>query len=515
MAARRGARRAAVVGSGPNGLTAACVLARAGWEVTVYEAADEPGGALRSAELLGPGVVSDLGASVHPFGVGSPAFEELDLTAHGLEWMLPGIQAAHVLDDEPPALLHSSLEQTAAELGVDHDAWRRIIGPVAAHWEEVRRAAMAPAVQTLQHLGGDSALTRIGALARLGLVGAWPADVAARCFRTPRARALFAGMAAHSTVPFSHPLTAAFGVLFSAAGHGTGWPVARGGSQGIVDALVSVLHAAGGRIETEFEVTGVRQIPGRHRAAHRISGRRSGSGAGRAVVAEEPADVVIADLTPAQLLRLEGLELPVRYRRALSRWTYGPAIVKIDYLINGPIPWRDPEVARAGTVHLGGSHAQIGAAEAAAARGVLPGRPYVLLAQPSAADPSRAPAGQTVAWAYAHVPHGLAGGAADRAASMIDAEIAAAAPGFREAVRARTVWTPQDLEAFDANLVGGAISGGMPTLRQFVARPALRWDPYSTGVEGVWLGSSSTPPGGGAHGMSGYHAAQAALREHG
>ena len=510
-------RRVAVVGSGPNGLTAACVLARAGWEVTVYETAEAPGGALRSAELLGEGVISDLGASVHPFGVGSPAFEGLRLADRGLHWAHPEIPVAHTLDGDSPALLHSSLEQTAAELGVDGAAWRGMIGPVAEHWEQVRRAAMAPPLQTLRHLGPDSPLTRVAALARLGIRGAWPADVAARVFRTGRARALFAGLAAHSTVPFSHPMTSAFGVLFGAAGHATGWPVARGGSQSIVDALVAELESQGGRIETDFEVTSVRSVQkGRTahagaRPVHRISGRRHS----RAAVAEEPADVVLADLTPAQLLRLDGLELPSGYQRALRRWTYGPGIVKIDYHIDGPIPWTHPETSRAGTVHLGGSHAQISASEAAAARGVLPGRPYVLLAQPSAADDTRAPAGQTVAWAYAHVPHGLDAQASQRAAALIEAEITANAPAFRDAVLARKVWTPQDLQGFDANLVGGAVSGGAPTLSQLIARPAPSLQAYSTGSEGIWLCSSSTPPGGGAHGMNGYNAAQAVLREHG
>lgn len=544
-------RRAAVVGSGPNGLTAACVLARQGWDVTVYEAADAPGGALRSAEILGEGVISDLGASVHPFGIGSPAFVELGLAARGLQWAHPAIPVAHGLDADPPALLHPSLEQTAAELGADRAAWKAVFAPMVEQWEQVRRAAMAPPLQTFGHLYRDTAVlakaesltsdrslsrpsvhtplgsiladgeaiaTRLTALARLGLRGAWPADVAARLFRTPRARALFAGMAAHSTVPFSHPLTSAFAVLFGAAGHATGWPVARGGSQAIVDALVAELKARGGRIETGFEVTAVQKVPGRRRPVHRIRGRRSapfGGGRGRAVVADVPAEVVLADLTPAQLLRLDGLELPPGRRRALRRWTYGPGIVKIDYLIDGPIPWTHLQLAGAGTVHLGGSHAQISASEAAVARGVLPGRPYVLLAQPSAADDSRAPAGQTVAWAYAHVPHGLSGSAAARAARFIDEEIARHAPGFPDAVLARQVWTPEDLESMDANLVGGSVSGGMPTVGQMIARPTLSRTSYQSGAEGVWICSSSTPPGGGAHGMCGYNAARAVLREHG
>ena len=523
--------RAAVVGAGPNGLTAACLLARQGWDVVVYESAAEPGGAVRSARLLGEGVVSDLGASAHPMGKVSLAFDELGLADYGLEWAHPEYPAAHGLDHEPPALLHSSLERQVEDLGVDGRLWAALMGPVSRSWPAVNRAAMSPLTRPLSgtsttrgcagapHAADivDGVGERLLSYAKLGGAAAWPPAALNRLFRTERARSLFAGMAAHSTLPLSHPLTTAFGVLFAAAGHADGWPVARGGSQAIVDALLACLRSYGGTVVTDFHVDTI--LPGAG-SQYLIAGRGTEGGpAGRRRQAQEPADVVLLDMTPKQVLDLRGLPLTRRYERSLRQWDDGPGLVKVDYLVRSPMPWAHAELAGAGTVHLGGSSRELAAAEAAVHRGVLPGRPYVLLTQPGAADPTRAPEGYEVLWAYAHVPTGLDARGAARAARMIAAEIERQAPGFGDAVVASRVWGPQELQDWDPNLVGGAITGGVLSLRQFLARPA--WPgvsgagPYGTGTPGVYLCSSSTPPGGGAHGMPGYHAARAVLRRYG
>lgn len=530
-------QRAAVVGSGPNGLTAACELARAGWQVTVYEAAETPGGAARSAELFGPGMISDLGASVHPLSMASPAYQSL-LAQGDVDWAQPPIPAAHGLDGAAPALLHSSLGQTAEDLGRDGDLWRWVIGPLVNNWDEVHRAILTPPSRPFSDDGAG--LRRVGALLQIGSVGAMPAKNLMRSFRTEGARALFSGLAAHTTAPLSYPLTAAVGLAFGAAAHAQGWPVVRGGTQKLVDALLAVLTRHGGQIQTGFRVTGVHKVPvpqvhGERRklgARKRRAGRqfriegadgsgssssgRSDSGTsdgGRLRMASETADAVVLDLTPAQLLHLEGLDLGPRARRALRRWDYGPGVVKIDYLLNGPIPWQHSELARAGTVHLGGSGEQVAASEAAANRGVLPGRPYVLVAQPSAADPTRTPDGRTVCWAYAHVPNGLDSSGVARAVRLIEEELRRQAPDFADAVLDRRVWGPADLQEWNPNLVGGSVSGGVASLRQTVAGPLSALRPYSAGVDGVYMCSSAAPPGGGAHGTNGYHAARAVLRE--
>lgn len=516
-------QRAAVVGSGPNGLAAACRLARAGWEVTVYEAGPTPGGAARSAELFGPGIISDLGASIHPLSAASPAYDEL-LGHHDVEWAQPQIPVAHGIDGEPPALLHASLEETAEALGRDGDLWRWVVGPLTDNWDQVRQAVLNPPL-------GRASFTRIGraaALMQLGSAGAMPASSLMRSFSTERARALFAGLAAHSTAPLSNPLTAAVGLAFGAAAHAQGWPAVRGGTQKLVDALVAELRSHGGDIRTGFRVTGVQQVPKRGRSAGRprrwrvegsaahqrgtgeATGEPTGSSAG-----QQEADVVVLDLTPAQVLGLQGLPLAPRARGSLRRWDYGPGVVKVDYLLDGPIPWQHPELARAGTVHLGGSGRQVVASEAAANRGVLPGRPYVLLAQPSAADSTRTPDERTVCWAYAHVPNGLDDAGVARTVRLIDAEITRQAPNFRRSVLQRMIWGPAQLEGWNANLVGGSVSGGVAGLRTTLSGPVSALRPYSAGVDGVFLCSSATPPGGGAHGMSGFNAAASVLDERG
>lgn len=522
--------RAAVVGSGPNGLVAACLLARAGWEVTVYEQAEVPGGAVRSGELLAEGVLSDYGASVFPFQGSSLAFQELSLEDHGLDWVTPEVAAAHGMDGVKPgspgepALLHRDMDLTAEGLGDDAERWRRIFGPLVENWSEVGRAALTPPTRPFSNGGSGDPLSRIKAYLQLGGRGAWPATAMNRIFREERTKALFAGLAGHATMPLSNPLSGAFGVMFGATGHVTGWPFVRGGSGELTRALTRDLEAHGGQVRTDFEVTGVKDVDltgGRRgvrrnlkRRGYQIEGITAAAGGDRRRSGSDAADVVLLDLSPAQLLQMDGLHLPQRYRRAMRRWDYGPGIVKVDYLVDGPIPWAREGIGRAGTVHLGGSAAQVAGAESAVDRGVLPGRPYVLLTQPSVADPSRTGDHRHVAWAYAHVPHGASGAAAQRAAQLVDAEIERQAPGFRSELLARRVWTPQDLESWNPNFVGGAISGGSPTLRQFVSRPAAPLDPYSSGMEAIYLCSSSTPPGGGAHGMAGYNAAQRVLREY-
>lgn len=465
--------RASVVGSGPNGLAAAVVLARAGLEVTVWEAAERPGGATRSAAVLGEGTVSDLGSAVHPFAVASPLFSRLPLERHGLRWLHPKVPLAHPLKARPAALLQSSLEKTAKGLGRDGPAWQRVHGPITRSWEQVVDGVLGPLLRLPEHPL---------AMARFGVRGAWPAVTLARTvFREAPARALFAGSSAHAVLPLHRPLTAAFGVLFGAAAHATGWPVAKGGSAAIAEALVADLEEHGGRVVTSSTVTHLDQV--------------------------RPADLVLLDLTPRQALMLGGWSLPSRYARALRSWRYGTATYKVDYLLDGPVPWSDPRVEQAGTVHVGGTLEEVARAESEVHGGHHPAHPFVLVAQQGAADRSRAPEGRQVLWAYAHTPHG-----SDRRVGLrIDAQIERFAPGFRDRILHRVESSPADLERWNANLVGGDIGGGALDGMQQIFRPVARAVPYATPVEGIFLCSSSTPPGGGVHGMCGYHAATAAL----
>jgi phytoene dehydrogenase-like protein len=466
---------ASVVGAGPNGLAAAAVLARAGLDVTVFEAADEAGGAVRTAEILGDGIRSDLGASSHPTGIVSPVFRALDLASRGLTWLHPDITMGHPLEGRPAALLHRGIDRTAGELGVDGPMWKRIFRANVRNWDRLAPSVLGPLLRVPPHPV---------ALARFGLFSALPALAQVRAlFRTDRARALFAGSSLHGTMPLTHPLTSAFGTLFGTAGQASGWPFAAGGSQAITDALLADLTAHGGRVVTGTHVTDLRQV--------------------------RPADVVLLDLTPRQVLALDGLHLAPRERRAFRAYRYGTAAHVVHLLLDGPIPWTDPALARAGTVHVGGTVAEIAEAEAQAASGILPDRPFVLVTQPSTADPSRAPAGQHVVWAYAHVPHGCS---EERAGELVLAQIERFAPGVRDRVRARVDMGPAALEAMDPNLVGGDIGGGSLAGTQQIFRPTVSLDPYRLTADGVFLASSSTPPGGGAHGMAGYHSARRALR---
>ncbi len=465
---------AVVVGSGPNGLAAAITLARAGRSVLVREARPEIGGGARSAALTLPGFVHDVFSAVHPLGVGSPFFRQLPLAEHGLEWVHPPAPLAHPLDDGSAVLLERSVDQTAQALGEDADAYRALIAPFSDRWE-----ALAGDVLRFPRLPRHPALlARFGMLAMRSAAG-----LAASRFRGERAASLFAGLAAHSMAPLTEPFTAAFGLLLAVAGHAVGWPIPRGGAQALATALASYFVSLGGVIETDAPVRSLDELP--------------------------PSRAVFLDLTPRQVLRVAGRRLPDRYRRRLERFRYGPGAFKIDWALSGPIPWTAPECARAGTVHLGGSIEEMIESEAAPWQGRTAERPYVLLAQPTLFDPSRAPAGKHVAWAYCHVPHGSAVDMTER----MEAQVERFAPGFRARILARHVMGPAELERMNENLVGGDIGGGAVTGLQLLFRPTLSPVPYRTPVKGLYLCSASTPPGGGVHGMCGYNAARAALRD--
>jgi phytoene dehydrogenase-like protein len=446
---------AVVVGSGPNGLAAAIVLAQAGLKVRVLEAADTVGGGARSAELTLPGFVHDVCSAIHPLGVASPFFRTLPLTEFGGEWIEPPAALAHPFDDGTAALLERSVDATMPTLGEDDRRWQRLFAPLARDAEPLLEDLLAP----VQHVPAHPI-----ALARFSVRAAPPATTLARmAFRDEKARGLFAGLAAHSMLRLDRPPTAAFGLMLGLLGHAVGWPFARGGSQELSDALASYLRSLGGEIET----------------GHRVES--------------------LAEL---------GDLLTGRYRRGLERYRYGPGVFKLDWALDGPIPWQAEECARAATVHLGATLEEIAASEVAPGRGEIAERPYVLLAQQSLFDPTRAPAGQHTAWAYCHVPNGSTVDMTER----IEAQIERFAPGFRERILARSALGPADVERYNANYVGGDINAGAATLSQLFTRPVARVSPYTTPLPGVFLCSASTPPGGGVHGMCGYHAAQAALR---
>jgi phytoene dehydrogenase-like protein len=462
-----------IVGAGHNALVCALYLAKAGRRVLVLERSSEIGGALRSAELTLPGFVHDVCSAIHPLGLGSPFFRTLPLARHGLDWIQPELPLAHPLDDGSAVLLERSVEATAQGLGADGTAYRRLMTGLVADWERLAPDLLGPLRLPRHPI----------AQARFGLAGMRSARrLAESVFQTDRARALFAGLAAHSILPLEKPFSAAFGLVLGILGHAVGWPLPRGGSQRISDALAAHLRGLGAELVTGARVGSLEELP--------------------------PARAILCDVTPRQLLQLAGDRLPPGYRRRLARYRYGPGVFKLDLALAGPVPWRARECTRAGTVHLGGTLPEIAEAEAAVWRGQHPERPYVLVAQQSLFDPSRAPAGRHTLWAYCHVPNGSQQDMGER----ILAQLERFAPGVRDLVLARHSMGPARFEQYNANFVGGDINGGAQDLSQLFARPVLRRVPYATPVPGLYLCSASTPPGGGVHGMCGHHAARAAVR---
>jgi len=464
--------RAYVIGSGPNGLTAAITLAQAGVSTTVLEAQSSIGGGTRSAALTLPGFTHDLCSAVHPLALSSPAFASFPLADHGLQWIHSPAALAHTLADGSAVLLETSIEKTALRLGRDRAIYGRLMEPLTTRWKDLGQDILAPL-----HIPHHPFL-----LARFGLLALWPAASAARTFFAEKeTQALFAGLAAHSFLPLEKPVSAAFGWVLALAAHAVGWPIPRGGSQRIADALASYFQSLGGRIVTNQTVRSLEDVKG--------------------------ANMVLCDITPRQLLSIAGEKLSDSFCRKLEAYRYGPGVFKMDWALSAPIPWKAPECARAATVHIGGTLEDVAASERAPWEGRVHDRPFVLLAQPSLFDPTRAPPGRHTAWAYCHCPNGSTADLSER----IEAQIERAAPGFRATILARHRMASADLEKHNANLVGGDINGGVQDLGQLFLRPTRHL--YRTPVKGLYLCSSSTPPAGGVHGMCGYYAAQAALQD--
>lgn len=464
---------AVIVGAGPNGLAAAVEIARAGRSVLVLEATETVGGGSRSAELTEPGFVHDVCSAIHPLGAASPFFRRLPLD---FEWVHADVPLAHPLDDGTAVVLSRSVGDTAAGLGADATRYVKLMGRLVQHADDIVEGLLSP-LRVPRH---PLLVGRFGVLSALSA-----ASDGRRLLRTDRARALIAGTAAHPMIPLRSLPAHALWLLFHLCAHTTGWPMARGGSQAIADALAAYLRSLGGQIQCGRRLTAMRELP--------------------------PCRAVLFDLTPRQVLEITGDELPARYRRRLGKFRYGPGVFKIDYALAGPIPWKSPDVGRAGTVHLGGTYEEIAHSENIVAQGSHPERPWVIVAQQSLFDSSRAPAGKHTAWTYCHVP---SGSTVDMTVAVED-QIERFAPGFRDVVIARTVRTPADLERYNENYVGGDIAGGLASVRQFFARPVARLNPYTTPNPRIFFCSSSTPPTAGVHGMCGYWAAKAALQRMG
>ncbi len=464
---------AVVVGSGPNGLAAALTLARAGQRVLVMEGQATVGGGMRTRELTEPGFLHDVCSAVHPLGMGSPFFRQLNLARHGLTWIQPPVPVVHPLDHDPAVAVERSLERTVAGLdGFDGDQWRRLLGASVDAWPQLAEMLLAPWPLPKYPLS----------LMRFGVGALLPAQLLAQgWFRGRRAQALFGGLAAHSIQPLHWPLTASFGMVLALLAHAVGWPIPRGGSQAIADAMTSNLCELGGEVVTGQWVKRLADLP--------------------------PARSILLDVTPHQFVAMAGDALPPGYRQQLLSYRYGPGVCKVDYALSEAVPWRDPLCAQAGTLHLGGTLSEIAAGEAMIWQGKHAAKPYVLVSQPSLFDKTRAPAGKHTLWAYCHVPHGSFLDVSE----VIEAQIERFAPGFRECIISKHVFTALDMAAYNPNYLGGDINGGVQDWRQLWTRPTPRLHPYTTPLPNVYLCSSATPPGGGVHGMAGYHAAHAVL----
>jgi phytoene dehydrogenase-like protein len=463
---------AIVVGSGPNGLACAVALAREGVKVTVLEAADTIGGGARTSELTLPGVLHDDCSAVHPMAAGSPFLQSLDLAQHGLEWCRPEVDLAHPLDDGGAGVMYHSIDRTADGLGADGAAWRRVFEASAEGFDLLKDDFFRPVLHVPSHPIR---------LARFGIPAALPAAALARAWKSDQARALFGGVAAHALSPFTWPMSSAVGMALISACHAWGWPVARGGSRSIIDALARVLRVHGGTIETGVRVDSLDGLA---------------------------ADIVAFDLAPSAVVDIAGERLPGRVARAYRRYRYGPAAFKVDLAVEGGVPWANEAARRAGTVHVGGSFEAIAQAERDVNRGRMPERPFVLVAQQYLADPTRSVGDVHPVWSYAHVPNGYTGDATE---AVLD-QFERFAPGLRERIVGRFVRSAVDMPAYNANYVGGDIVCGANTPVQVLLRPRIALDPYATGIPGVYICSAATPPGGGVHGMNGYNAAQSALK---
>jgi len=463
---------ATIVGSGPNGLAAGIKLAQAGLSVILYEAKNTIGGGMRSAELTLPGYIHDVCSAVHPLAMGSPFFRTLPLNQYGLEWVHPTVSMAHPFDDGSAAILEHSIVKTSQTLDLDALAYQKLMEPIVSNWNLLETDLLAP----LHFPKHPLAMVRFGLDAIRSAQG-----FATSMFKGKKARGFFAGLAAHSTMPLDWTLTAAFGLVLGALGHVNDWPLPCGGSQKIADALASYFLSLGGKIETGVNIESLNQLSSSTR---------------------------LLDVTPRQLLQIAGDRFPLRYQERLKGYRYGPGVFKIDWALNSPIPWKAKECLKAGTVHIGGTLEEIARSEQEVWQNIHPDKPFVLLAQQSLFDPTRAPEGKHTAWAYCHVPHGSTVDMTQK----IEAQIERFAPGFKDCILARSALSTLELEKYNPNYVGGDISGGVQNIFQFFTRPVARLVPYSTPIKGVYLCSSSTPPGGGVHGMCGYHAAKAALK---
>ena len=461
----------AVIGAGPNGLAAAVVLQEAGHSVTVFEQSDQIGGAASTRELTLPGFRHDLGAAVHPLGATSPLFNSLPLNEHGLSWLRPEIPLAHPLDGGTAATLNHSVTVTADQLDADGPLYQHVVGGLARRWDLIADAVFGPVLRVPSHPL---------VLAGLGLRGVWPAGVAQRSLRTSAGRALLAGLAAHTPMPLAKAGNTAVALVLAALVHVSGWPVAKGGSQAIPDALASVFRTMGGTVETTHDVQALDQIP--------------------------PFETVLFDTSPRAVASIAGERLSGRVGRRQRRYRHGPGVFKVDFALDGPVPWSAPDCRKAGTLHVGGTAEEIAEAELAAWEGRIPEQPFVIASQPTIIDPGRAPVGKHVLWTYCHVP---AGSTVDMTGA-IENQLERFAPGFRDLILARHSMGPSALEARNPNLIGGDIAGGRTDRLRMLFRPQFRLDPYTV-APGLYLCSSATPPGPGVHGMAGYHAAQRVL----